>query len=111
MSRHHAALNRQVVFKESGGRIIWQPRIGAWYTDKQFAGEAFPPPFTGLDLYGIYRELDCSARLYEFNDCYKRIEHPSVHFTQRELNGTDTETTIETPVGKQVAVHRRTTSN
>ena len=104
-------LHRQVVFGQSNGKIIWQPRIGCWYTDKKFAGEAFPPPYTGLDLYGIYRELGCSARLYVYNACFKRIEHPSVKITTRELNETDTETTIHTPVGVQVQVRRRMTSN
>lgn len=111
MERNWPELHRQVVFGESGGRIIWQPRIGCWYTDKKFAGEAFPPPFTGLDYFDLFRELDCSARLYEYNACFKRVEHPAVYRTERELNATDTEITIHTPVGKQVAVHRRTTSN
>jgi hypothetical protein len=104
-------LNRQVVFGRSHGKIIWQPRIGAWYTDKIFAGEPFPAPFTGLDLYGIYRELGCSARLYEYNSCFRRIEHPSVIFTSRQLNETDVETTIDTPAGRQVKVERRTPSS
>ena len=104
-------LHRQVVFGESAGQIIWQPRIGCWYTDKQFAGEAFPAPYTGMSLYEIYRELDCSARLYEYNRCFVRVEHPAVQVTERELNETDTETTIHTPVGTQVTVRRRMTSN
>ena len=117
MSRDFASLHHDVVFGESGGQIIWQPRIGCWVTEgsafpspKKFAGEPFPPPFTGMDLYEIYRELDCSARLYEYNRCYKRIEHPAVEITAEALNETDTKTTIHTPVGDQVAVHRRTTS-
>lgn len=111
MNRNFAELHRQVVFGQSAGRIIWQPRIGCWVTDKQFAGEEFPPPFTGLDYFDLYRELDCSARLYEYNACFERVEHPSVYTTQRELNETDTESTIHTPVGDQVVVHRRTTSS
>jgi hypothetical protein len=111
MQTDFAELHRQVVFGESGGRIIWQPRIGCWYTDKLFAGEAFPPPYTGMDLYEIYRELGCSARLYEYNACFRRVEHPSVQISERALNETDVETTIHTPVGKQVAVRRRMTSN
>ena len=111
ISHDLADLHKQVAFGTSGGKIIWQPRIGCWYTDKQFAGEAFPPPYTDLDLYGIYRELGCSARLYVYNTCFKRIEHPSVKTSTRELNETDTETTIHTPVGVQVQVQRRMTSN
>ena len=104
-------LHRQVVFGQSGGQIIWQPRIGCWYTDKQFAGEAFPAPYTGMNLYEIYRELGCSARLYEYNACFCRVEHPAVQISQRSLNETDVETTFQTPVGRQVEVKRRMTSN
>ena len=66
MQYNFPELHRQVAFGQSNGRIIWQPRIGCWVTDKEFADEAFPPPFTGMNLYEIYRELNCSARLYEF---------------------------------------------
>ncbi|MGC9468529.1 MAG: hypothetical protein ACP5HS_08055 [Anaerolineae bacterium] len=111
MSRDFAELHRKVAFGESEGRIIWQPRIGCWVTDKEFAGEPFPPPFTGMDLYEIYRELNCSARLYEYNDCFRRIEHPAVYTTSEQLNETDTKTVIHTPVGDQVRVLRTTTSN
>ncbi|MBN1584578.1 MAG: hypothetical protein JXA89_27980 [Anaerolineae bacterium] len=111
VSPSFADLHRQVAFGQSGGKIIWQPRIGCWLTDKTFAGEPYPPPYTGMDKYQIYRELGCSARLYEYNACFRRIEHPSVKTTQRELNETDTEITIHTPVGKQIQVRRRMTSN
>jgi hypothetical protein len=37
--RTSARLYHQVVYGESGGRIIWRPRIGCWYTDKQFAAQ------------------------------------------------------------------------
>ena len=107
MERNWPELHRQVVFGEANGKIIWQPRIGCWYKDKVFAGEEFPPPYTGLSLYDIYRELDCSARLYEYNACFRRIEHPAVHTTERRLNETDTEITIHTPVGKQRRVVRK----
>ena len=78
LKRNWPELHRQVVFGTSDGRIIWQPRIGCWVTDKVFAGEAFPAPFTGMDIFELYRELDCSARLYEYNACFRRIEHPAV---------------------------------
>jgi hypothetical protein len=106
-----AELHRQVVFGRSGGRIIWQPRIGCWYTDKQFAGEPFPPPYTGMDLYAIYRSLGCSARLYEYNACFVPVEHLAVRRTERELNETDVEITVHTPVGKQVEVVHHTDSS
>ncbi|MFL7811233.1 MAG: hypothetical protein AB8I80_21515, partial [Anaerolineae bacterium] len=111
MERDWPTLHRQVVFGRSNGKIIWQPRIGCWFTDKQFAGEPFPPPYTGMDLWEIYRELDCSARLYQYNACFRRIEHPAVETVEHELNETDTEIVVHTPVGKQVAVRRRMLSN
>ena len=111
MSVNLPELHRKVVFGQSGGRIIWQPRIGCWYTDKQFAGEPFPAPYTGMDLWQIYRELDCSARLYQYNACFRRIEHPAVETVERELNETDTEIVVHTPVGVQVSVRRRMLSN
>ena len=111
MTVDFAELHRQVAFQESNGCIIWQPRIGCWYTDKVFSGEEFPAPFTGMDRYAIYRELGCSARLYEYNACSKRVEHPSVTWTERDLNETDVETTIHTPAGKQIEVVRKTDSS
>ncbi len=106
MTINFSELHRQVVFGKSNGRIIWQPRIGAWYHDKIFEKEPFPPPFTGMDLPAIFRELNCSARIYEYNGCFQAVEHPAVKFSSRKLNDTDTEILIETPVGKQTAVNR-----
>ena len=105
------ALHHQVCFGKANGRIIWQPRIGCWYGDKIFAGEELPAPFTGMTVPEIYRELDCSARLYEFNSCFKRHEDPRVSSSSRELNETDTEHTTQTPAGKQVAVPRKSLNN
>ncbi|MHC4858787.1 MAG: uroporphyrinogen decarboxylase family protein [Planctomycetota bacterium] len=103
-----ADLHRRVAFGEAGGRIIWQPRIGCWFDDRMFSGEGLPGPYAGMDLHEVYRALGCSARLYEYNSCFRRVEHPSVEVVRRELSETDTETTIRTPVRNQVAVHRRT---
>jgi hypothetical protein len=100
-------LHRQVVFGRSRGQIIWQPRIGCWFEDKMFSGEGLPAPYTGMTFYEVYRSLGCSARLYEFNSCFRRREHPAVSVTQSELNETDVETMVHTPVGDQVAVHRK----
>jgi len=111
LDTNFAELHRQVVFGQSGGRIIWQPRIGCWVNDKRFAGEKLPEPFDGMTMPEIFRELKCSARIYPYNTCFKRIEPPEVRHAQRALNDTDTEITINTPVGRQVAVHRKSASN
>ena len=107
-----ARLHEDVVFGRSNGKIIWQPRIGCWYTDKRFAGEALPAPYTDMELPDIFRALGCSDRLYGwYNPCFRRIEHPSVRIHQKPLNETDTQITIETPAGRQTAVHRRSPNN
>jgi len=105
-------LHEDVCFGRSGGRIIWQPRIGCWFTDKQFEGQDLPAPFTGMDMLQIYRELGVSSRLYgSYNACFRRAEHPSVTLTQKPLGELETETLIETPVGQQRAVVRRSLNN
>jgi hypothetical protein len=104
-----AKLHKDVVFQKANGKIIWQPRIACWYHDKLFAGEQLPDPYQGMDIFDIYRDLGCSARLYEkFNLCFKEIEHPQVKITEKQLNNTDFETLIETPVGNQRAINRKT---
>jgi hypothetical protein len=107
----YAGLHRRVAFGQSNGQILWQPRIGCWYTDKQFAGEPLPPPFTGMGMVEIYRELGCSARIYEYNACYRAVEPPTLHRSSRWLNDTDQEFTLTTPVGRQSCVLRKVTSN
>jgi hypothetical protein len=111
LKTNFSELHRQVVFGQSNGKIIWQPRIGCWYDDKMFSGEGLPAPYTGMNLYEVYRALGCSARLYEFNSCFRRIEHPAVAVSERPINATDFETTIRTPVGKQTIITRQTASS
>ena len=107
-----AQLHHDVAFGRAGGRIIWQPRIGCWYSDKRFAGEALPAPFTDMTPPDMFRELACSDRLYgTYNPCFVRIEPESVTRTEKHLNDTDTQTTIHTPVGTQVRVDRRSPNN
>lgn len=94
-------LNLDVVRRKAGGKILWQPRIGAWYRDRVFRGEELPQPFTGMDVPGIYRELGCSHRLYNFfNLCIKRVNDHRVRAYSNKIDETLTEEVIETPVGK-----------
>ncbi len=102
-SRFH----HDVAFGKAGGRIIWQPRIGCWYDDKIFAGEELPAPYTGMSPVEVYRALGVSARVYNYNKSFKRVEHPSVKVIERKLSDTDTEITTETPVGRQVEIRRQ----
>ena len=102
-----AQFNLDVLRRRAGGKIIWQPRIGCWLTDKQFAGEPLPEPYKGMTLPEIYQALGCSARCYDFNACFKPAEDPSVRISKRRLNETDYEVLTETPVGAQRAVYHR----
>lgn len=99
-------LNLDVAFRRAGGRIIWQPRILAWYTDKVFAGEDLPAPYTGMSLSQLYRALGCSNRVYEYNAAFRRTEDPRVVFARRDLSPTEYELRWDTPVGSQRAVYR-----
>lgn len=93
-------LHLDVVRGKSEGKIIWQPRIGCWYNDKIFAGEKLPEPYEGMDVPNIFRELGCSARLYEFNQCFRRVDDPKVKRYSQQVSETQTEHVMETPVGK-----------
>ena len=64
-----------------------------------------------MNPYEVYRSLGCSARLYEFNSCFKRQEHPAVKITERQISETDLEKTIDTPVGKQTMITSQTHSS
>jgi hypothetical protein len=99
-------LHLDVAFGRAGGKVIWQPRILAWYSDRIFAGEPLPAPYTGMTLARLYRELGCSNRIYDCNAAFKRCEDPRVHFSRRELTATDYELRWETPVGSQRAIYR-----
>ena len=103
-------LNLDVVRGRAGGRVIWQPRIGCWLTDKEFAGEPLPAPYTRMTLPEIYRSLGCANRVYHWA-CVKSAEDPRVRTTRRDLNSTDYEVAIETPVGTQRGVYRQHPGN
>ena len=107
MRTNYPQLHEDVAFGRAKGKIIWQPRIGCWYDDKIFASGTLPEPYSGMDIYQVYEAIDCSARLYDYNSCFYRIEHPQTSITSRSLNETDTQWTIQTPVGKQTAIGRK----
>lgn len=111
MKNNYSTLHLDVASGQSGGKILWQPRIGCWYDDKLFEDGGLPAPFTGMDLPQIYRELNCSARIYDYNPCIKRVEHPSVKYETQQLNSTDTKLTVITPAGNQTIVQRKISSS
>jgi len=109
--RDLAKLHRDVVFGKAGGQIIWQPRIQCWITDKLFADGTLPAPYTGMSQADIYRSLRCSNRLYDYNSCFTRIEHPGVCFKQDMISETDIKRETVTPVGTLTGVSRRTANS
>jgi hypothetical protein len=106
-----AKLHRDVIREKAGGKIIWQPRIGCWLQDKRFAGEKLPEPYEGLTMPGIYRELGCSARIYEYNSCFKKKDDPQVRNYSRDLSEVLTEHVVETPAGTVTAVNEKRPSS
>jgi len=111
LDKNLPGLHKKVAFGKSDGQIIWQPRIGCWYSDKMFDGSGLPEPYREMSFFDVYYALGVSARLYEFNSCFKRLEHPKVHLEYIELNETDVETVVHTPVGKQTAIHRKSVNS
>lgn len=109
--RNLAELHLQSVRGQSGGQILWQPRIGAWISDKQFEGEPFPEPYTGLSKPDIFRALGVSTRLYEYNTCFRQVEDERVTGLREQVGPRDTRHLIETPVGRQEAITRTTPTN
>lgn len=68
--RDYRKLHEDVVFGRSNGKIIWQPRMDCWISDRIFADGKLPGIYEGMSKSDIYRELGCSARIYEYNESY-----------------------------------------
>ena len=103
-ARDWPGLQRSMIRGQANGRILWQPRISAWWKDKRFFGEPLPEPYEHLSVPDMFRYLDCSARLYEFNQCFRRQEHPAVQIHSEQLAANQTLTIIKTPRGQQTVV-------
>ncbi|MCE5340001.1 MAG: hypothetical protein LLF92_02570 [Planctomycetaceae bacterium] len=110
MSKNWSKLHHDVVFGKAKGRIIWQPRIGCWYDDRQFTKTPLPQPYTGLSLHDLYRKLDCSARLYEYNACFERIEDGRVKFSSHREDDI-LEFDWQTPVGTTKEIFKYSPNN
>ena len=105
--RDWSALHRSVAFGEARGQILWQPRLGPWYTERKFSGKALPEPYEGKAVSDIYRALGCSERLYEtFTPCFREIEPPEVHHLTTYLGDGRMQHSIVTPVGTQIEITR-----
>ena len=104
-------LNRAVLRGTSGGKILFQPRILCWISDKKYLNEPLPGGLDGLTDPQIYRNLGCSNRIYEYNACVRQVLPANVRITEREISPLERETIIETPVGKLTTVMQGNTSN
>lgn len=107
-NRNLAKLHEDVVYGRSKGQIIWQPRIQCWLTDKQFAGEKLPEPYEGMTKPEIYRELGCSARIYDYNGSFVNVDSPNIKRSAAAISDSMTEHKIETPVGTVTMVMEST---
>jgi len=106
-------LSLDVPFRRSGGKIIWEPRIEAWFSDRLPPRNYFPMPerYQGLSHPDLYRALGCAQRVYDFCWSIQNVEDPRVRFEKNELSPTEYEMTIHTPVGQQYARYRVSPNN
>jgi hypothetical protein len=100
-------LHLDVIRGRAGGKVLWQPRILCWWSDKEFLGEKRPAPYDRMTYVEMYRHLQCSNRIYEYGSCFQRVEDRRVRVAERQLDETDREVVWETPVGAQRAVYHR----
>lgn len=110
MERDYWKLHEDVVFKRANGKIIWQPRMDCWIDDKIFEKGELPGHYKGMKKSDIYRDLGCSARIYEYNGCFYRKWDERVHNYQKDLGNNRTANIIETPVGSVSQIVERTDS-
>ena len=104
-------LNRDVIRGQAHGMVLWQPRTGAWFDDRDYLGIPYPAPFTGLSYEQAYRDLGCSDRLYWHYCCFEKVYPASVRETTVQHDPLKTERVIETPVGRVNQISVGNTSN
>ncbi len=104
-------LHRDVCLNKDNKKIIWQPRISCWISDHISRDGHLPGKYNGMTKPELYRDLGCSARIYEFNACFVRTEHPDVTATIENTDDLRELHTIKTPIGTITCVMRKNTSN
>ncbi len=100
-----------VIDGKAGGKVLWQPRILCWYSDKIFAKQSLGE-FEGCRLSDIYKRLDICNRVYDYNACICRVvdEKKIQHFS-RQISPLERELGIRTPLGEITARLRTNNSN
>ena len=111
LKRNYLELNRKVIKQKTNGEILFQPRIECWYTDRTFNGGKLPYPYEGLSKEELYKVLDVSPRVYEYNECF--IPYDKIPVKRYIVNITDTEQEIhiDTPVGNVSYIWQSNKSN
>lgn len=109
MSENFKKLHEDVCFSRANGKIIWQPRIQCWYDDKIFLDGKLPGKYEGMSKVELYKDLGCSARVYEYNDCFYPVYDKSIQLTTQR-NGNLTEFRFKTPVGEVNRILEKTPS-
>ena len=110
-NRDFLTLNRQIIRGEANGKVLWQPRIICWYADRQYRNEPLPAPYTGMSIRELYDALDCSNRIYDYNEAVKLIEDPSIKRYSKKLDELRTQHFVETPEGTIDCILKRNRSN
>ena len=105
-----AKLHEDVCFGRAGGKVIWQPRIDCWISDRMFADGELPGIYKGMKKVDIYKELGCSARVYEYNDCFQPVYDDTIRVSSK-TEGQYHTNIIETPVGTVTQVLKSTPSS
>lgn len=105
-----AKLHEDICFKRAGGKVIWQPRIDCWISDKLFADGKLPGKYEGMSKVEIYRDLGCSARVYEYNCCFYPVYDETLHYSER-WEGNQRVEAFETPVGSVTRIEQTTSSS
>jgi len=111
MEKNFTKLHRDVCLNKDNRKIIWQPRISCWINDHISRDGKIPEPYTGMTKPELYRALGCSARIYEYNSCFVRTEHPRVTKKTEKLDDFRELLTISSPVGDISCIMRSNTSN
>jgi hypothetical protein len=105
-------LNNEVLFNNNNKKVIWQPRIDAWYRDRTHKGiDRLPERYKGMSLRDIYLDLGCSNRIYDFNECFSKVYDSTIKHQIIEHNEMMYEEIFETPVGRINQLMMRNESN
>ena len=97
-------LHEDVVFGRAGGKIIWQPRILAWFTEREYHKTPLPERYRGMTPPEIFRDLNCSNRNYDFNSCFSREFGKNTELYSAKISETKTKHAIRSPHGEVYSV-------